>query len=281
MSARLARLAMRAYPPSFRERYEPELEALVEETGSGARVTADLLLGAIRAWVRPTFSGTAENRVRGRVQATACTVWIALCAGFLVAPATGNLFNDPMPMATPLQESLLLAAEIAMATSLFLALVAAADSFSRIWSRAMRAKDWRTLAPLGLPVALAIVDGIVALVISSITAVESAEIAVRSPLFVVLLVAFALGFTALVVSGALAPALVLNRAGLHLRELRLARWLSLPIALTLAAATALCLVAVSLTGWFIPVEIVALGVASVASIVALVSASRGIRASIA
>ncbi|MBN9620136.1 MAG: hypothetical protein J0H43_10470, partial [Actinobacteria bacterium] len=81
---RLTAAALRAYPPSFRERYGPELTALVEDLPTTPRNTVDLLVGAARAWLRPRFG--ADGR-RGRLQATLATTWLAWCAGFLAAPA--------------------------------------------------------------------------------------------------------------------------------------------------------------------------------------------------
>ncbi|HUY57564.1 MAG TPA: hypothetical protein VMV12_07020 [Candidatus Micrarchaeaceae archaeon] len=45
------RLLLGLYPPSFRERYGDELQALVEDTSSSQQqISRDLALGALRAW---------------------------------------------------------------------------------------------------------------------------------------------------------------------------------------------------------------------------------------
>lgn len=61
--SRLARIAMRAYPPSFRARYGEELAALVEDLPASRRATVDLFAGAGRAWIRPTFAGDGPYRL--------------------------------------------------------------------------------------------------------------------------------------------------------------------------------------------------------------------------
>src|SRR5690242_7077585 len=90
---RLAGLAIKAYPPSFRDRYGDELRALVDDLPSSSRATADLVRGAARAWLRPSLTGPDARR--RRLQATLATTWVAWCAGFLAAPAINRALLDP------------------------------------------------------------------------------------------------------------------------------------------------------------------------------------------
>lgn len=54
------RLLLGLYPPSFRERYGDELEALVEDTASSPRISRDLAVGALRAWAGRKIPVTVE-----------------------------------------------------------------------------------------------------------------------------------------------------------------------------------------------------------------------------
>ena len=75
-----ARLLVLAYPPSFRARYGAGLEAVVEETGVGGRVVLDLLYGALRAWVVPTYvTGDTSERRRWRLEASVSTLFVCWC----------------------------------------------------------------------------------------------------------------------------------------------------------------------------------------------------------
>ncbi|MEU5597233.1 hypothetical protein [Streptomyces sp. NPDC020298] len=94
------RLALRAYPPSFRERYGGELEALVEDTGGGPGVVADLLVGALKAWLRPVMpDGSAEGR-RRRMQASVATTWVTWCAALYTLPILHFILSEE-PWPTP------------------------------------------------------------------------------------------------------------------------------------------------------------------------------------
>ena len=64
MSARLRRrhrLLLGLYPPSFRERYGDELQALVEDTSSSQQISRDLALGALRGWVGQKVRASVEQ----------------------------------------------------------------------------------------------------------------------------------------------------------------------------------------------------------------------------
>ena len=74
--SRLTSLALRAYPPSFRARYGAEMAALMEDLPTSARTTANLFGGAVRAWVRPSFTG--RTALPQRLQASAATTWVGL-----------------------------------------------------------------------------------------------------------------------------------------------------------------------------------------------------------
>jgi len=64
-SASRARRLLRLYPRAWRERYEEEVLALVEQTGLTAGHAFDLARGAAREWVRLPASRVAQFVVEG------------------------------------------------------------------------------------------------------------------------------------------------------------------------------------------------------------------------
>jgi hypothetical protein len=60
VSARLAKLALALYPLAYRRRYGAEMEALIEDGGSGPAAVIDLARGAARAHLRPEPGLAAE-----------------------------------------------------------------------------------------------------------------------------------------------------------------------------------------------------------------------------
>ncbi|HKZ15292.1 MAG TPA: hypothetical protein VJL81_15755, partial [Solirubrobacterales bacterium] len=85
MSARLARLALRLYPPAYRRRYGDEMEALLEDGGAGPGAVLDLLRGAIGAHLRPEPALAAtvgrEERLRRGLAAVLLCWAIFVIAG--------------------------------------------------------------------------------------------------------------------------------------------------------------------------------------------------------
>jgi MFS family permease len=266
-----ARLALRVYPPSFRDRYGAELEALVEDTGSGPLTVANLLWGALRAWLRPVLPN--EPGERRRLQASVATTWVAWCAGFLVSPATNRaLLDAPVPGATTGVRFLLHVAQLAMALGWLLVLLAGVPLGLRVVLAAFRARDHRTLRPLWTPVALLVIEAMGAGLLVLLRGDMSTQ---PSGAFILVALLWTLGFGALVVTGAAGPALALTRARPRREVLWLPALLAVLLAIALSVASAACLVAVAaadVTGPFtVPIVVLALG----ASTVALVTSLRG------
>lgn len=275
---RLTAAALRAYPPSFRERYGPELTALVEDLPTTPRNTVDLLVGAARAWLRPRFG--ADGR-RGRLQATLATTWLAWCAGFLAAPAIDRALLDP-PVAAAGRgvRDLLDAAQVLFVVGWALALIGAAPVVLRAVLPAVRARSWPTLRPLLPALVLGLIEG---LGLVTLTLLRG-NLNSHPPGTVLLLGALWLvGFAAFVASLGLGPVLALRRLGPGPEVLRPSVLVSLPLALTLTGLTGCCLAAVAhggdatLLSSGLPVVAV-LVVAGVASLVALTSSIRGLGA---
>jgi hypothetical protein len=96
--SRLQRLALWAFPARFRARYGEELVALLPECSGGLKVTADLALAAAHEWLRPSFSGSPEERRRLRLQTTTATVFVLWSLSTLAAVIFARAVDDrPVP----------------------------------------------------------------------------------------------------------------------------------------------------------------------------------------
>ena len=270
-----ARWALRAYPPSFRDRYGGELAALVEDLPPSGLHTAGLFAGAARAWVRPAFSGA--DATRGRLQASVLTVWAAWCAGFLLAPAAFKAVLDPpAPQVDETVRRLLDASAASFALGCAIAAVGGSLLATRTMLPALRDRRWSVLRPLAPVVVLGLLEvaGLLALALLAPT---------PTPLVVVVAGAWLVGLAALLVSLVRAPAVLLERLRPDTVALRLPAVLAAGLALCLAALTATSASAVllsgdaALVGAFAPVAVV-VSVGVVAALSALVSAGRGVRA---
>lgn len=275
----LTRLALRAYPPSFHDRYGAELAALVDDTGTSARVTADLAFGAVRAWMRPTFAGA--DPVGGRLRATMSTTWVAWCVGFLIAPAVNRaLLDQPTPGATGSVRALLDVAYVAFFVGWAGALLGAAPVVLRQVLPALRSRDWRVLRPMlpALLLGLGEAAGLVAIVTTRAGVVGHPSTAAYTGAGIWLA-----GFIAFIVALGVGPAVSLGRLNPDPVGLRLPTLLTAAVAAALAVATGCSLAAQAIAddgtifSSTVPVWI-AIGVAVACSLTALTSSARGLRA---
>jgi hypothetical protein len=94
MTASLARHALRMYPLAYRRRYGEEMAALLEDQPPDPRAVLDLLIGALRAHMRPGYArGAVDARERVRLSASGillCWVFFA-AAGFAYYKTTEDL----------------------------------------------------------------------------------------------------------------------------------------------------------------------------------------------
>ena len=266
--------AVRLYPPSFRERYGAELDALVSDLGGGH--PGDLLRGAARAWLRPSFAG--PDALRRRRQATAATVWVAWCAGFLVAPAVNRALLDPPVPGAP--RALLDAGQGLFVAGWVLALAGALPVVLGSLLPVLRRGAWRTVRPLLVTVALGLAAAGALAVLALVAHHQPGHPTGWG--WAALAVAGVLGL-AFVAALGLAPAMVLGRLAPPGRTLALPFVLAVPLAGVLAALAASSVVAVATTsGGFGGLGVVATPLALVvscgASGCALVSAARGVLA---
>ena len=277
---RAARWALRSYPPSFRDHYGPELAALTEDVAPSWRHTVDLYRGSARAWLRPTFTGSDSTRCR--LQASLVTVWIAWCAGFLVPPATNRaLLDPPGPHVDATVQSLLDTSAVVLVVGWGFALVGAVLLVGRALVPALRARQWSALRPLLPALLLGTIEaaGLVAL-----ASAARSDTPRPTRLVVALGSGWLLGLLALLASSGIGPAVTVRRLRPDAAILRVPTLLAAGVALCLATMTATSAAAVllsgsdaSLLGAFAPVTaVVAVGV--LASLTALVSSARGVRA---
>lgn len=81
---------VRLYPPAWQARYRVEFEALLADTGVGARQAVDVALAAAAAWVRPAARlHDRAARLRATVGTTLCA-WTALAAGAVLFAKIGT-----------------------------------------------------------------------------------------------------------------------------------------------------------------------------------------------
>lgn len=88
----MRRALLALYPRAWRERYGPEIEALLDESGLGVRAAADLLRGAADAHLRPgDLELPPPERMRGSVIVATCcgTAFALVGAGFAKSTEDG------------------------------------------------------------------------------------------------------------------------------------------------------------------------------------------------
>lgn len=264
--------ALRLYPPSFRARYGAEVQALVQDLGGGH--TADLLRGAARAWLRPAFGG--PDAVRRRRQATAATVWVAWCAGMLVAPAMSRDLLDPPVRHAP--RDLLDVTQVLFVAGWAAALLGALPLVVAAVLPAIARRDGRSLRPLLPAIGLA---AVVAAGLGAVLLVRRGHPGSwphPSVLFAAVVLAWLVSFLAFVVALGLGPAAALVRLEPRTSALRWPMLGSVAVTLVLAALAALCGAAMARAGYLDPVGGIAVAVACGAAAVAVVSTTRGVLA---
>jgi len=179
-------LALAAYPPSFRERYGDELDALSEDHGRSGRATADLALGAARAWVRPAFAGSPAEVRRLRLLASISTVWVCWCVVVVGTMATLRLLEDPAAPGLDVQTpGWVLAGHLTTAAIAIAAVLITAAGVTPGW-RAMRSSAAVRRLMLGpLAVLVLVVVGFIPIALVAIRTPAVNDTKQFSPLFAV------------------------------------------------------------------------------------------------
>jgi hypothetical protein len=275
----VARWALRAYPPSFRDRYGEEMAALAEDLVPSRRHTVDLCLGAARAWLRPAFTGPDSSR--RRLQASVTTVWVAWCAAFLLVPAIDKALLDPPGSGVDATVRRLLdVSTFVLAVGWVVALAATAVIGWKALVPVLRARHWAVLRPL---VPALVLGGVEATGLVMLAWAVRSDVSRPSPAGIALGSVWVVGLLAFLLSSGIGPAVTLRRLHPSVAVLRIPTLLAAVLSLCLAAMTATCAAAIliardaSLIGMFAPVAaVVAVGV--IASSTALVSSARGVLA---
>ena len=206
----MKRLALRCYPPAWRERYGAELEELSEGQDG---VTLDLLVGAARAWTQPPAGRTTADRRRSAVS----TAHVSWCLTVLAVIGYVKQVDDPpLPgLTTGLSQPLWGAEKAAFFAGSAVLLLTGTALLLRVAVPAVRRRDWFVLRPMLPATALLVV------VLATIPLV--AHFGPRTPdLGAVLVVLTWLGLgLALMVAGAIGPVVALRRSGLTMTGLPL------------------------------------------------------------
>lgn len=225
----MKQLALRCYPPAWRERYGAELEEL---SAGRTGVTLDLLLGAARAWTQPLGGRTVADRRRSAVS----TAHVSWCLAFVGVLGYVKQVNDPpLPgLTTGLSQPLWGIEKAAFFIGWSVLLLTGTALLLRVALPALRRRDWFVLRPM-LPatVLLVIVLGTIPIV---------GHFGSEPPSVGAVLVVLAwLGLgVALVVAGAIGPVVSLRRSGLTMTGLPL---LAAGVVTTMAVVLALAAIA--------------------------------------
>ena len=130
------------YPPSFRDRYGPELDQLAADLPG--RHAGDLLLGAARAWLQPRLGATTA-----RLQATASVAWINTGITLLGAGAVNKALLDPLPPRLPAPvQPLVDVATTSAGLAVLLVLCGATVVAARILAPSVARRDHHVIRPL-------------------------------------------------------------------------------------------------------------------------------------
>ncbi|MFB8182142.1 hypothetical protein ACFC8N_40285 [Streptomyces sp. NPDC055966] len=267
-----ARVALRAYPPSFRERYGRELEALVEDTGAGPRAVADLLVGALRAWLHPVMPEESAERRRRRMQASVATTWVTWCAALYALPMLHFVLSEEPGLAPDLVWRLLDVAQYAMyGTGLIL--LAGGLALLAETSRTGNRTAWRPLVVL-LPTLPTWLIAPLLLAFASIDPIDRISYLIGA--------LAVLGPAAFLITMAVTPAVVVTRCRPSVKVLRLLALSGVAVALAVTTTAIACAAALTMNTVYAAhlVTMPILAVTTAASTAALVSSGRGAKAAL-
>lgn len=265
-----ARLALRAYPPSFRERYGLELEALVEDTGTRPSVVVDLLVGALRAWLHPVMPDESAERRRRRMQASVATTWVTWCAALYALPMLRLILTDAL-WPTPKPARVLLdVAEYGVYGAGLITLVGAVA----LLAETSEAGDWTAWRPL-----VALVPTLAAYILGKCLV----GLASMAPSLYWVGVVGLLGPAAFLIAVAVTPAVAVTRCRPSARVLRLLALTGvvMAVAVTMTGIACVAVIATLVMKHVDAVRLVTFPILTTtvaASATALVSAVRGVKA---
>ena len=264
-----ARVALRSYPPSFRERYGCELEALVEDTGAGPGIVGDLLVGAMRAWLHPVMPEESAERRRRRMQASVATTWVTWCAALYALPMLGFILSEEPGLTPDLVRRLLDVAQYAMCGA-GLILLAGALALLAETSRTGNRAAWRPLVAL----APTLPTWLIAPFLLAYASIDPISYWVGA--------LAVLGPAAFLITLAVAPAVALTRCRPSAKVLRLLALSGVAVAFAVTTTGIACVAALAMStddaAQLVMMPILAVTVA--ASTAALISSGRGAKAAL-
>jgi hypothetical protein len=152
LGIRLARASLALYPPAWRDRYADEVEALIEDTGGSASAVVSLAARAIPVWLAPPRQlHDHDGRMRASV-ATVLAAWSALTGVGLVFLQLTQL-QGFRPVAHPVVGWSYTILDVALASSVVIALVGGLPLYLEMMGQAWRERRRRTVTALALAVA--------------------------------------------------------------------------------------------------------------------------------
>lgn len=240
---RRAALLLRLYPPAWRARYQDELEAVLEQHAITLATIVDLLWGALDARLDLAFSSERMFRPMSRLRASAVALFCAYAA-FTLGYGAFQRLADP---AAPFDAAARLHPELGVAHSVFnwateLGLVAlAAGGLPIVFDialRAWRARNWRKLVFLALPLPLfAIAAAFTYVANTSLLTFHPDGYVVSTPSNIAVLIIVGVLLAGAGLISTLVVGWTVARSQISLGALRFARWPALALTLCMATAT--------------------------------------------
>jgi hypothetical protein len=238
----------------------------------------DVAVGVVWAWLRPTFTGKAAERVRRRVQAGLSATWVAWCVGMSSVPVVGRaLLDPPVPGADSAVRMLVSGSWLVVLAGSAIAGVGALLLTRRVLVPALRSGRRGVWLPLLPAVALLVVELVGAGLVWLLRLGHPAVWPHPSAAFVAALVGWLVGLVALAVAGAVGPPVALRRARPPTQVMRLPGVLAIGVtaALTVLAVAEATAVLLARSG---PVAYAAVAVAVLAAVGALLGTWRTVPA---
>jgi len=262
-AARTSARLLRAYPPSWRQRYGEELECLIVEASAGGRVPwrtrLDVLVAGTRERIRSAGlepDGSPADRVRGSALLILCA-WALFVLGGMIVGKSSEHWQDAVPSHSGALASVaygvLLAAALCGSALVLGGVAAAVPSFVRL----LRGGGWRHVRrPLGrAALAAALLVAATAALALWGGSLDAHQRNGGDAAYAIAFVAWALGVAATIATLTAAAVAIANRVQLPHRVLRLQAWLGAGTAVAMAtvgAATVVWWLAVAdAAPWFL------------------------------
>ncbi len=231
---------LRLYPPAWRERYQDEVEALLDQHAVTLATFLDLLWGALDARLDPAFAAERMLRPMSRLRTSMIVVFCAYAAFTLGFLAFQRLTDPRVPFdaAAQAHPELGVALRVINLTPqvglLALAVGGVPIALDILW-RAWRMRNWRTLAFFAMPpVLLAICAAFVFLAQNIWLTFRPDGYVVGTPGDIVVLTIAVILLFGSGVASVVVISYAVARSEISLGALRFARWPALAVTLAIA-----------------------------------------------